>query len=451
MKTHRFDVRLFGVLLIMTALPSFYKMFRIHLLGNVPSDWGVNIASQIAWLDVLYEIIHEALLLPLFFFCGTILGENGWTPQILINFSERLKSIFITSSIIYTSLSAVLIVLIRKLLVFMQVEEDVLEQSAVYMRWETVGLLLSTMLRIGTTAMMFLEENGSTINKPLGAVLLIKVVFAILCDLFLLREGRFSLRLGVLAIAISNIFANAAALCVCLTSFHYRGLRIFSRNLPSFTWQKQWFKAGSLSGCESFIRNLAFMVVVLRLMNEVSEQGTFWITNSFIWSVLLLPVFALGEVIKRDIGRDNTLARSTFNMYLRVTLYIFLAWFITLPLWKTFIKVALNAQDFEKIFTTVLISMPFYIIFALNNIVDAIFYGLSRTDLMLYQSILTNGTVYPLALLFYWMNWWVPDLYSIAILFGTGIAVDSLITFVIYWILKRKNALVAKYVDVEKV
>ena len=36
-------------------------------LGQLPGDWGYNIASQLSWVNLLYEIIQEAIILPLFF------------------------------------------------------------------------------------------------------------------------------------------------------------------------------------------------------------------------------------------------------------------------------------------------------------------------------------------------------------------------------------------------
>jgi len=64
-------------------------------------------------------------------------------------------------------------------------------------------------------------------------------------------------------------------------------------------------RVGGYSGVESLIRNLAFMIVILRMINVVNEQGTFWVTNNFIWGWLLIPVLALGELIKRDCAEDS--------------------------------------------------------------------------------------------------------------------------------------------------
>lgn len=68
---------------------------------------------------------------------------------------------------------------------------------------------------------------------------------------------------------------------------------------------KQWFKVGIFSGLESLIRNLAFMLMIVRLMNVVAEQGTFWVCNQFIWSWLLLPILTLGDFKKKRLLKIN--------------------------------------------------------------------------------------------------------------------------------------------------
>ena len=115
-----------------------------------------------------------------------------------------------------------------------------------------------------------------------------------------------------------------------------------------------------------------------------------------------------------------------------------MVWLVTFPLWESFLTVAFNLENAAPLFFLIKISIGFYVVFALNNVVDSIFYGLGRTDLMLYQSLATNIGFYSMAYLLYLSEVWQPTLNSIAILFGLGIVFDSLVTFVIYFVLKNK-------------
>ena len=67
----------------------------------------------------------------------------------------------------------------------------------------------------------------------------------------------------------------------------------------NFNWLKTWSQIGFYSGLESFIKNAVYLVVVLRAMNLLNEQGSYWVANTFIWSWLLLPILPLADLIKQ--------------------------------------------------------------------------------------------------------------------------------------------------------
>ena len=60
------NYRLFFSLFIFGLLPTLYTTFRIYLIGQLPETYAFSIAGQLQWVSILYEIIQEALILPLF-------------------------------------------------------------------------------------------------------------------------------------------------------------------------------------------------------------------------------------------------------------------------------------------------------------------------------------------------------------------------------------------------
>ena len=66
----KINYRLLLALLLLGLIPTVYTTVRIFLIGQLPGDWGFNIASQLSWVNLLYEILQEALILPLFYFIG---------------------------------------------------------------------------------------------------------------------------------------------------------------------------------------------------------------------------------------------------------------------------------------------------------------------------------------------------------------------------------------------
>jgi hypothetical protein len=204
-------------------------------------------------------------------------------------------------------------------------------------------------------------------------------------------------------------------------------------------WAKEFAKVGGLSGLESFVRNLAYMVMIARMVNVVSEQGTYWVANNFIWGWLLLPVLQLGELIKQEISTNEENIRRNTLGYFGITAIISALWFVSIPVWKPFMAQVLGFSDVNKLFDLVLLLLGFYVLFALQNIFDATFYGLGKTNYMLFESVITNTIYYGVAFILYYTGAWVPTLTGIALLFGIGNAFDSIVSLFAYIFLLKKQ------------
>jgi hypothetical protein len=78
---------------------------------------------------------------------------------------------------------------------------------------------------------------------------------------------------------------------------------------------------------------------------------------------------------------------------------------------------------------------------------DSTFYGLGKTNYMLFESVVTNAIYYGIAFVLYATGVWVPTLTGIALLFGIGNAFDSVVSLGAYvFLLKRERI---KLLDVE--
>ncbi|MDA3939154.1 MAG: multidrug transporter [Spirochaetia bacterium] len=416
------------IALILSGLfPAIYMAVRVRFLGNMPGDWGVNIASQLSWVNLLYEIINEAILLPVFFLFGKVISNKE-------EMENRIRTGLIGTFTIYGVLSIIIAVMAKPLVVIMAQQPDLVEATVKYIRLESLAVVFSILFR-------FLLPVFILINKEryIYIFLAIQMSLSILFDTLLISALPFSLNMGVNGIAVSNLITNVVLIFLSLFLISKSGFMIWRNKRPlSFRWTREWLRVGGYSGVESLVRNLAFMIVILRMINVVNEQGTFWVTNNFIWGWLLLPVLSLGELIKRDCAEDSDNIRKYFRGYMTLTTLFVLFWVITIPLWKTFLLNIMGVQDPVGIFNVALISLIFYIVFAYNNVIDSIFYGIGRTDLMLVQSLATNLIFYVGAYILYLQGIFIPSLTGIAILFGLGIVFDSVITFFLYYKLMKK-------------
>lgn len=425
----KIDYRMFAALLLFGLIPSIYTTFRIFLIGQLPGEWGFSIAGQLQWVNLGYEILQEALILPLFYFIGKVIMNKD---QLL----NRVKTGLLFTVGVYTILSILIFVFARPLVEFMAQDQSIINETVSFIRLETISMIFSTTLRFLLVVLVTIRKD-----KNMYIILILQLLLTVILDTFLVSTLDISLKVGVNGIAVTNIIVNFILLIVALFLLRRNNINVFKRTSLSFSWMKELFTKGGISGLESLVRNLAFMLMIVRMVNVVGEQGTFWVANNFIWGWLLLPVIQLGELVKADIGKEDDKAiREKSLGYFGITSIIVVAWFISIPLWEPFMQNVLQISNYKDVYNIVLISVGFYVLFAYNNVIDSIFYGLGKTNYMLFQSLVINIVFYGTAFILFQVGVFEPSLVLIALMFAIGTALDSLLTILMYiWMLKKKN------------
>ena len=238
-------------------------------------------------------------------------------------------------------------------------------------------------------------------------------------------------------VAISNIIINSI-----LAIAGYVTLS-FERLIKSCLFKKEdtrvcisWLKTGLFSGIQQFIDNFVYALMIVKMVNVVSEQGNYWVANNFIWGWLLIPVIALSEVIKTDCKEtDKKLFRT--NYYL-LSIFIFAFWALTLPSWKPFLFYAEGLDNAEHIFSILLKLVPFYIAYTLCLIPDSIFAGVGSTYLNAINSIVVNFVYYGIWFLLYKLNVICFDIDMIIYMFGFGMFFHMFISFLEQYFYDKK-------------
>jgi hypothetical protein len=233
---------------------------------------------------------------------------------------------------------------------------------------------------------------------------------------------------------VSNLLLFAVTIIV----IHKCGVNVFSTKRIDYSWLRKLKTIGGISGLESFVRNIAYMLMVSRLVNIVGEQGTYWVANNFIWGWLLLPVLQLGELIKRDTAANSSNIKKNTPAYFVITFIICALWLVTIPLYKPFMRYVLGYSDVNKLFGLVMTLLVFYICFAFQNIFDATFYGTGKTNYMLFESVVTNSIYYGGFFIAWRLGLFRPSLTGIALMFGFGNVFDSIVSGAVYvWFRKK--------------
>ena len=96
-------------------------------------------------------------------------------------------------------------------------------------------------------------------------------------------------------------------------------------------------------------------------------------------------------------------------------------------------------SDVDKLFELVLVLLGFYVLYAFQNVFDATFYGLGKTQYMLFESVVTNIIYYGICFVLYIANIFKPTLIGIALMFGIGNAFDSIVSYIAYRYLLNKE------------
>ncbi|OUM61182.1 hypothetical protein PIROE2DRAFT_12853 [Piromyces sp. E2] len=424
-----FNIKMYIALMILAFIPTIYTTVRIYFIGQLPSEYSYSVAGQLSWVNLLFEIIQEAIILPLFYF----IGEAIYKTKELIN---RIKTGLLVSFIIYTLLAVAIIIFIHPLLDWMSVLPEIKAESATYIRIEVIANIFSTLVNFILVVLITISKE-----KYLYIFTFMKLILCLLVDLFLVSNLSCSMNLGVNGIGYSNIIVNVFLFACSLWILKYEGYSIFNKEKMTFGWMRSFAKKGLVSGFESLIRNYAYMAMISKMVNVVNEQGTYWVANNFIWGWLLIPITQLGELIKKECGTKKESVRKLSLGYFAITIIVCVVWFITIPLWKPFMIHVLDYNDnVDTLYKLVLILIGFYVLYAIQNVFDSTFYGLGKIWYMFFESVVTNSIYYGMAYVLYRNKIWTPTLNGIAILFGCGNAFDSVVSFLAYvFLLKHEK------------
>ena len=111
--------KLFISLLIMGLCPTIYTTLRVFFLGSLPGDWAFSIAGQLSWVNLIYEILNEAIILPLYFFMGKVVAEKS-------EYTNRIKTGLIISFCVYAVCSVLICCFTNPLLAAMATSKDII-------------------------------------------------------------------------------------------------------------------------------------------------------------------------------------------------------------------------------------------------------------------------------------------------------------------------------------
>ncbi|MBA7602714.1 hypothetical protein ES703_09810 [subsurface metagenome] len=433
----QWDWGLFLLIFLFMALPRFYLSYSVYLIGNaIPDINALATVAQWQFIELLLEVLQETFVLAIFFFVGRgIQGKEG--PGYPIRTS-------ITTILFFScGLAAILFAFSDNFVSVIGTPETIRETTSAFLKIKTAGVPIFLL----SLALVIIVE---TLNRKrmLLTLAILQVVYRFILDSLFYGGYSFSLNLGVLGVAWSDLIASLALLITALVMIRSIAFEKV-RNLLSFFTLKDWkvyFRVGGWSGLDSLVRNFAYFFMIVRLLNLIGANtiGGYYLTMHILWSFLLVPILALSESAKVLIANhsaDLLKVRKLWYSSLVIGGMFLILWLLFLPFWGRFAGFLNSNIEIVNISAEAMsiLIIP-YMLLALNLVTDSIFYGVGKTRYMAYQAIITNGIVYVLAFIAYLMGFWTPTFNSILILFSIGIIVDSLLTvFYAFRVLYPRN------------
>ncbi len=386
------------------------------------------------WINVLLEIIEESLLQPLYFCFGDSIIDVKKTQN-------KVKTGLIVSTLVYSAFSATVSGLANPLVDWMGQNSTLHDDTVTYIRIELAGIVLGSLAKFLMLVMVMLEWN-----TMIYTTLVIQMVASVSFDYgFASQSG---LDLGAFGIAYSSLATNSilfiVSMIIVTKKLNLATWRIW-RDEYSFAWLKSWTKVGFYSGLDSLIRNAVYIVVVLRSMNILEEQGSYWVATTFVWSWLLIPIQPLSELLKQDVGSSLGLPENQRRHWKKILPYLVFAilslliWASTYPGWNWFLVNVLRADKSELVLDLLQHLVPCYAIFVFGFILNGVFYALGRTEFLVLKAVIGNVLIVVLFALFKNGIWFTNDVFGVTAIFGTSLVTGAIVTTLMYCNIVRSH------------
>ena len=407
-----FHWRLWLSLCAFALIPAVYQTVKTFLISAGGQEGAFDIIGQMEWFDLINETLQAFLIVPLYSVLNRIFKNHR------DEFAGAVFKTGLCAFALYTLFSIGVLIYGSVLIGAMSPGEINIAVTSTYLRLETIAFMTGIIVSFTNVAFVVIAKD-----KNVYIFLAVRTALSLIADLLLIPS------FGVYGAAVSNIISNTLLSAACVLLLYKQGYIRFCRFKSSDgAMLREWCKTGVFSGLQQFIDNLIYAVMVCKMVNMVAEQGNYWIANNFIWGWLLIPITALGEVIRSDC-KDGYKELHKFSYYFIAAASVVL-WAITIPVWTPFFRYAQGLQNAGKIFGIVIKLVPFYIAYAGCAIIDNIFVGLGKTSYNAVNSLIINFGYYGVFYILYRTHAITFTMNMIILMFGLGMAVHFAVSLI---------------------
>ena len=420
------DWRLFSFIILFLGLPNVYQLYRVRLIGNeIPDSGSLAIVSQWQFVGLVVEVFQEASVLAIFFFLGSQLGRSR---IVQLDRAKSVMSIIFVASLVFS----IGIFLFRdQFITLIGTSDEIQAQTRTFLGINIFSVPFSLL-----AAAIVVLFQSLRMRRYVFLMAIINVALQFALDSLLFGGHAFSLDAGVIGVGWSTLLSSAGLLLAGLILLILNpgvSAEMFA-TLPTFADVKDYLRVGLGSGTDSLVRNVAYFVMIVRIVNTIGSEeiGGYYLAIQVLWSFMLVPVLALADTTKALVANsahDIPRIRILWYTSMGITACMILIWLSLVPVFPGFANF-LSDDPVTVQWAITAFSLLFvpYVLFCFNTVSDSVFYGIGQTKFMAYQSLLTNGTVYLLGFALYAFDIWEPTFEGVMLLFSLGILMDSLLT-----------------------
>ena len=405
-----FDWKVFIALCLLALVPAIYQTVITKLITSNVDISNLDIIGQMEWYDLIDETLRAFLIVPMYSILCKVYMKSY--------FNKMVFKFGIIVFILYSIFSLITLFYGIHLISFMNPSEIDINATYKYLSIETVAFMVGIIFSYISVVLLVIGKA-----RYMYIILIVKVLLSLLSDIVLIPS------LGINGIAISNVISNSIVAIVGIILLVYEKTISTSRfNKEDLVYIKDWVKTGLFAGGQQFLDNIIYSLMIVRMVNVVSESGNYWVSNNFIWGWLLIPISSLIEVIRKDAGINGYKLKQ--RNYYFITLIVLLLWFALIPTYKWFFNSVEGIENYNRIFEIVLLNLGFYVAYAFSQIPDAIFVGIGKTKYIAINSLICNIGYYGIWFILYISSTITMNMNMIIIMFGCGNIVHWIVSLV---------------------
>ncbi len=407
------------IFLIIGYMPLLYKICQTAFLTSFVD--AMKIIGQMTLIGIIFKCLQETLINPLF----KTLGKNDNSEECKNYYAKKFLWIY---SLIVAAFILMIFFLLKPIMLSSKIPQEIFDQTYLFLQIMVFVNGLKIIIQY-----LFTFNMISKNSKNLFIYLLISAVATLVLDIIFIPK--WCVGLGVNGMAVSSLVVNVVLFLYLLFTMPKQ------KKVEGEFNKKGYFKLVLFSFLETTIRNVVYYCVILVFLNIINNQDLYYVSNDFIWSIMLVPALAQNNIIKQSLSQNNEESlKPYFINNILILIYMCLMTLVAFILFKY----AYRFDNYMQYFTTFLKIAPCYIIFIFDNVIESYFISVGKMHHVLIQNVITNILVYLTSFILYLCGVWVITLDSLIAVFSAGMIFSSIYTISVYlfekYYIKKKKA-----------